>query len=209
LLSNQTEHQSKPPNIAGANEMLKKTKPVPTHSPVSRIGNRQQMPAGRPLGALSVRLVANTRPAEKMENTTNAPQRAPQFAGNPWPQASYSSTYIEDVNAVGSMESWRLLLKQLTMLVGSEGSAAIFFHSIGQLGAQYPALGALSRQHSWPEQLAVVQNTLQQLPQSSAAFARQSLWFRGCQLITKLLGLPLSRRLLHQVATVQSTYQHG
>jgi hypothetical protein len=189
--------------------MLKKFKPVPTDSPISSIGNRQHMLSGRRSGAVPVRLVASRRPAEQMEPNTSSPQRAANTAVSHWPQPGYSSVQPEDINAVGSIESWRLLLKQLSMLVGTEGSAAIFFHSIGQLGTQYPALGAINPKHSWPEQLATVQNTLQQLPQASAAFARQSLWFRGCQLITKLLGLSLSRRLLNQVATVQSTYQHG
>ncbi|OBP15688.1 hypothetical protein A5320_10285 [Rheinheimera sp. SA_1] len=189
--------------------MLKKFKPVLTDSPISSIGNRQHMLSGRRLAAVPVRLVASRRPAEQMEPNTSSPQRTTTTVTSHWPQPGYGSVQPEDINAVGSMESWRLLLKQLSMLVGTEGSAAIFFHSIGQLGTQYPALGAINPKHSWPEQLATVQNTLQQLPQASAAFARQSLWFRGCQLITKLLGLSLSRRLLNQVATVQSTYQHG
>lgn len=189
--------------------MLKKTKQVPSHSPDNSIGNRQHMLSDRSLGALPVRLIASSSSAEKMEYSTSLSQRAANIAASHWPQPGYSSVHPEDINAVGSMESWRLLLKQLSMLVGTEGSAAIFFHSIGQLGMQYPALAAINPKQSWPEQLATVQNTLQQLPQASAAFARQSLWFRGCQVITKLLGLSLSRRLLHQVAAVQSSYQHG
>lgn len=208
-LNHQTEHQDEPPNIAGAKHMLKKSKLVPIHLPVGEFGNRQPIVPARAQGKVPVRLVASVRPAERMENSTSVRQRAANTAVSHWPLASDSFIHPEDINAVGSMENWRLLLKQLSLLVGSEGSAAIFFHSIGQLGSQYPTLGALSPKHSWPEQLATVQNTLQQLPQSSAAFVRQSLWFRGCQLITKLLGLSLSQRLLHRVAAVQSTYQHG
>ena len=172
--------------------MLKKSPSVPLH-PLACSDNFQPFVSGRSwsgrtLVASPVKLVSTGGTANKLSPTNAA---------------------AAEMNALGSMESWRLLLKQLSMLVGSEGSAAIFYHSIGQLGTQYPVLGALSPKQSWPEQLATVQNTLQQLPQAAAAFARQSLWFRGCQLIAKLLGVSLSRRLLHQVASVQSTYQHG
>lgn len=187
LRNTQTKHQSESANIAGANDMLKKSPPIPTQPLVS---SGRSLPgrlgSGRP--ASPMRLVTSGGVASKLNKTHTA---------------------TEDNNALGSIESWRLLLKQLSRLVGNEGSAAIFFHSIGQLGVQYPALQTLSPQHSWPEQLATVQNTLLQLPHSAAAFARQSLWFRGCQLLTKLFGLSLSRRLLHQVAAVQSSYQHG
>ncbi|RVU40436.1 hypothetical protein EOE67_05135 [Rheinheimera riviphila] len=173
--------------------MLKQSLPPPTQPQVSRgrslpgsfWSDRSRL--GGSLPASPVRLLARDGVASKLI-------------------AIHTAT--EDHNAVGSIESWRLLLIQLSLLVGNEGSAAILFHSIGQLGVQYPALQTLSPPPSWPEQLATVQNTLQQLPHS-AAFARQSLWFRGCQLLTKLLGLSLSRRLLHQVAAEQSSYQHG
>lgn len=112
-------------------------------------------------------------------------------------------------SAVGSIEHWRLLLKQLSLLVGSQGSAAIFSKSIVQFGTQFPALATLNPMHSWPEQLAILQNTLQQLPPASAAMAQQSLWWRGCQLITKLLGVSLSRRILHQVQQEQSSQHNG
>ena len=182
--------------------MLKKYQPVSTDPSDSRIGNRQWMRSGESRFPRPTHLSAQDT-AIVSSNGRAAPSLV--LLDQPWQPLQ---GHADEFTTPGSIESWRLLLKQLSTIVGSEGSAAIFFHSIGQLCNQYPALRTLSPQHSWPEQLAVVQNTLQQLPQSSAAFARQSLWFRGCQLITKLLGFPLSQRLLHQVATAQSTYQH-
>lgn len=188
--------------------MLNNFKPIATDVSLSRIGNRQILQAERPLVAPFPLLSKNQRRIN-FNSVANLTPRPTHFAEHSRPSAYVHTTQSEDLHAVGSMESWRLLLKQLSTLVGSEGSAAIFFHSIGQLGNQFPALRTLSPKQSWPEQLAMVQNTLQPLTETSAAFARQTLWFRGCQLLTKLLGPSLSRRLLHLVAAGQRNSQHG
>lgn len=161
---------------------------------------------GAQSGHLGVRLAAGRLGHE----TTPASQpRAQRPVSNHWHLVNPTFAAHEVSNAAGSIEHWRLLLKQLSMLVGSQGSAAIFSKSVDQLGAQYPALAVLTPQQSWPEQLAILQNTLQQLPSSSAAMAQQSLWWRGCQLITKLLGVSLSRKLLQQVQFEQSSQHNG
>lgn len=142
------------------------------------------------------------------ETTDGLQQRTPRPITSHW-YLSHAAQSTSDLNTIGSVEHWRLLLKQLSLLVGSQGSAAIFSKSIDQLGAQYPALAALNPMQSWPEQLALLQNTLLQLPPASAAMAQQSLWWRGCQLITKLLGVSLSRKLLQQIKLEQSLQQNG
>lgn len=160
---------------------------------------------GMQSGHIGVHLAASSR---GHETTDGAQQRTQRPTSSHW----YLSTPPQptpDLSTVGSIEQWRLLLKQLSLLVGSQGSAAIFLQSVDQLGAQYPALATMNPMHSWPEQLAILQNTLQQLPPASAAMAQQSLWWRGCQLITKLLGASLSRRLLQQVQLDQSSQHNG
>jgi hypothetical protein len=143
------------------------------------------------------------------ETTDASQQRTRRAITSHWYVANPDLPAPAVFTAAGSIEHWRLLLKQLSLLVGSKGSAAIFLKSVDQLGAQYPALATLNPMHSWPEQLAILQNTLQQLPPSSAAMAQQSLWWRGCQLLSKLLGESLSRRLLQQVQFEQSAQHHG
>ena len=187
--------------------MLKKSIPLSTKLSFRRIGNQPFLLHGKWQAAI----LRNTQNQTALSPTkfSNASQQIAPSSKEHRLFTNHALVKTEEQRAVGSMESWRLLLKQLSAIVGSEGSAAIFFHCIGQLGSQYPTLRTLSPHYSWPEQLAIVQNTLQPLPPSSAAFARQSLWFRGCQLLTKLLGVSLSQRLLHQVAAAQSTEQHG
>jgi len=142
--------------------------------------------------------------------TTNASQhRTRRAITSHWYLANSDLPAPTVVTAAGSIEHWRLLLKQLSLLVGSQGSTAIFLKSVDQLGAQYPALATLNPMHSWPEQLVILQNTLQQLPSASAAMAQQSLWWRGCQLLSKLLGASLSRRILQQVQLEQSAQHNG
>jgi hypothetical protein len=187
--------------------MLKKSIPLSTKLSFRRIGNQPFLLHGK--WQSETPRITRHQTALSPTNVSNASQQVESSSKEQQLFTHYAMLKSEEQRAVGSMESWRLLLKQLSTIVGSEGSAAIFFHCIGQLSSQYPTLRTLSPHHSWPEQLAIVQNTLQPLPQSSAAFARQSLWFRGCQLLTKLLGESLSRRLLHQVAAAQSTEQHG
>ena len=157
-------------------------------------------------GRLGVRLKAASL---GFETTDPRQQRTERAIRSHWYLANLPIATQEISTAVGSIEHWRLLLKQLSMLVGSQGSAAIFSKSVAQLGGQYPALAVLTSQQSWPEQLAILQNTLQQLSSSSAAMAQQSLWWRGCQLITKLLGVSLSRKLLQQVQFEQSAQHNG
>jgi hypothetical protein len=187
--------------------MLKKSTPLSPSLSFRRVGNQPLLMKEKWLTAIPRSAQNQTvLSTPTFSNTSQSASRLPK------PQNLLRHHVIaqtEDQRTIGSMESWRLLLKQLSAIVGSEGSAAIFFHCIGQLGNQYPTLRTLSPHHSWPEQLAIVQNTLQPLPQSSAAFARQSLWFRGCQLLTKLFGVSLSQRLLHQVAAAQGKEQHG
>jgi hypothetical protein len=161
---------------------------------------------GTQSGHLGVRLAAGSRG----HATTAASQpRAQRSVSHHWHLVNPPLAADEVRNTAGSIEHWRLLLKQLTLLVGSQGSAAIFSKSVDLLGVQYPALAVLTSQQSWPEQLAILENTLQQLPSSSAAMAQQSLWWRGCQLITKLLGVSLSRKLLQQVQFEQSAQHNG
>lgn len=160
---------------------------------------------GMQSGHIGVHLAASSRGFE----TTDGVQQRTQRPNNSNWYLSNPRQPTPDLSTVGSIEHWRLLLKQLSLLVGSQGCAAIFSQSIDQLGTQYPALATLSPMLSWPEQLAILQNTLQQLPPATAAMAQQSLWWRGCQLITKLLGVSLSRRLLQQVHSEQSSQHNG
>ncbi len=189
------------------------TKPttMPTTMPASKMRRRPAVVSRSAVavapGPLLVAAIDNMPllPTIAMQTQSEATERKQH--------ARYQSIHQADLVPVGSIESWRLLLKELSMLVGNQGSAAILFQCIGKLGPQYPVFAALSPQHSWPEQLAIVQSILQQLPQAAATLARQSLWWRGCQLLTKLFGQALSRRLQQKALlapnSVLSAYQHG
>jgi hypothetical protein len=167
-----------------------------------------------PTARISPRQWIQNDPQVRMQRTANGylatasvQQSNPQIATG-WHQAESNDHHLYAIDAAGSIENWRLLLKELSTLVGNQGTTAIFLSSVNPLSTQYPGLATLAQHQHWPEQLAILQYTLQQLPRRSAARAQQSLWWRGSQLLTKLLGESLCRRLLQQVA-LQSLNRHG
>ena len=108
----------------------------------------------------------------------------------------------------GSIEDWRLLLKRLCLLVGNQGSTAIFMQNVHVLTAQYPALANLSSNLSWPEQGVMLQHRMHPLLPTTSGQAQQLLWRNSRQLLRRLLRVTLGISLL-QRHYKSGSHRHG
>lgn len=116
--------------------MRMKIKSLSITAPTARISPRQWMQTDQ-----QVRM---PRTANGRYLATASVQQSNPHVATGWHQAENSAPHLFAINAAGSIENWRLLLKQLSTLVGNQGSTAIFLSSVNPLSTQYPGLATLA-----------------------------------------------------------------
>ena len=107
--------------------------------------------------------------------------------------------------ADAAASTWRRVDEALAPIVGSRGVAALFKRSLYLTRAAHPCLAALDEQASQPETFAALGAALalQSPPAASAAHDALRLTFRD--LLGKLIGAPLTERLLQSVSDPSSS----
>jgi hypothetical protein len=104
-----------------------------------------------------------------------------------------------------AVSAWRRVDAALTPIVGPLGVAALFKRSLFLTRAAHPCLAAVDDQASEPEAFAGLRAALAQQTPSAASAAHDALLLTFRDLMGKLIGAPLTERLLQSVSDPPSS----
>ncbi|WP_325480585.1 hypothetical protein [Piscinibacter sp.] len=104
-----------------------------------------------------------------------------------------------------AVSTWRRVDAALTPIVGPRGVAALFKRSLNLARAAHPGLAAVDDQANEPDAYAALRGALAQQTPAAASAAHDALLLTFRDLLGKLIGAPLTERLLQPVSDSPSS----
>ena len=104
-----------------------------------------------------------------------------------------------------ALSAWRRVDAALTPIVGVRGMAALFRRSLFLTRAAHSGLAAVHDQASEPDAFAGLRAALAQQTPAAASAAHDALLITFRDLLDKLIGAPLTERLLQPVSDPPSS----
>jgi len=107
--------------------------------------------------------------------------------------------------ADAAASTWRRVDEALAPIVGSRGVAALFKRSLFLTRAAHPCLATVDEQANPPETFAALRAALAQQSPPAGSAAHDALLLAFRDLLGKLIGAPLTERLLQSVSDPSSS----
>jgi hypothetical protein len=101
-------------------------------------------------------------------------------------------------------ETWREIFAALSPVIGPGGAAALYQRSLILTRAAYPCLASVREGTVQPGEFSALRQVLSQQSTAQAAAANGALLHTFCDLLTSLIGVSLTERLLHSIHNLPS-----
>jgi hypothetical protein len=105
--------------------------------------------------------------------------------------------------------TWREILAVLAPVIGPGGVAALYQRSLFLTRSAYPCLAAVNEDPLRPAEFAALQMVLSQQSSAQVAAANGALLRTFCDLLSNLIGVSLTERLLRSVRSLPRSNPGG